>query len=119
MSSHVRITFHEIKEVPTAQMISLFGQIDESNLHDLKNQVDPVVKDKDVSAIVFDCNDLDFINSRVVGYLIAMCIEVGETKKLMFYRPNAYTMELIKKVGLNALMKHAINMKDVLKYIKE
>lgn len=85
-------------------LITLIGQIDESNLNDFSVAVDPLIG-SDHAYLVFDLAKLDFINSKVIGYLAAAHSKLSENnQKMVFTSANQNILDILELVGLTQIV---------------
>lgn len=88
----------------TYTLLTLAGQIDESNLTELSDVVDPLVGG-DSAYLVFDLTNLEFVNSKVIGYLASVHGQLAENnQKMIFVSPNQAIMDILDLVGLNQIV---------------
>jgi len=105
MTSILQTNF-ETKNINDLQyaLISLEGQIDEDNLREFDEFVDPITKSNH-NYLVFSLENLEFINSKVIGYLAAMHIRLTENKKQMiFMKTNPEIFDILELVGLTQII---------------
>lgn len=95
----------KIENKPEVAYFILEGSIDESNLDELKNVVTPFVNDSVTKTIALDVQKLDYINSKVVGY-IASLYTLGQVNstKIVIVGENATIMDILSLVGLTTLI---------------
>jgi len=85
-------------------LITLTGQIDESNLGTLGEAADPLVG-SDAKYLVLDLAGLEFINSKVIGYLAATHGKLTEAEQVMlFANANQNILDIIELVGLTQIV---------------
>lgn len=107
MTSQVILQTTHFDHKPTFKLIAIKGQVDESNLDELRNHIDPFVSDEKVEAILLHFQELEFINSRVIGYFLALYQQMNDLEKnLAFVEANNNIMQIISLVGLTALINH-------------
>lgn len=85
-------------------VIALTGQIDESNLADFEKVVTPVIETTK-EFLIFDLAELEFINSKVIGFLAATHAKLAElNKKMIFIKANQQILDIIELVGLTQIV---------------
>ena len=115
MTTQVTLTITPIEAQPAFRLISLKGQIDESNLPEVKGHIDPLVDDGEIDAILFHFQDLEFINSRVIGYFLSLYSKMNELEKnLAIVEANPNIMEILSLVGLTTLITHYDTLAEAL-----
>lgn len=114
MSTQVTVTVSPLEQEGYT-LVTLRGQIDESNLAELKNSVDPLSEDEQVKALLFHVQDLEFINSRVIGYFLSLYPKMVDAEKSMvFVEANSGIMEILSLVGLTMLINHYDSLEEAL-----
>lgn len=84
--------------------ITLDGQIDESNLESFKNALNPLIGD-DRKFILLNLAKLEFINSKVIGYLASLHSQLAEqNQRIIFVEPNQNILDILELVGLTQIM---------------
>ena len=85
-------------------LIALSGQIDESNLADFEKVVNPTIEISQ-AFLIFDLEKLEFINSKVIGFLAATHAKLTELdKKMVFIKANQQILDIIELVGLTQIV---------------
>lgn len=88
----------------TYTCLLLDGQIDESNLSDFENIVSATINEVK-EFFVFDLENLEFINSKVIGFLAATHAKLTElNKKMIFTKANQQILDIIELVGLTQIV---------------
>lgn len=81
-------------------LVTPVGQIDEENLDDFCRAVDPFL-DSEHTYLVFDLGRLDFMNTKVIGYLINTHEQLMENnRRMIFVNANQNILEILELVGL-------------------
>lgn len=104
-----------IKDMPQALQVTLVGQIDESNLSDLKEYMEPLLREGDVTVFIFNFKGLEFINSRVIGYLLSLysaLTDEGKTMAIIEASDNIFS--ILSLVGLTTLIGHYGSLDEAL-----
>jgi anti-anti-sigma factor len=85
-------------------LVTLTGQIDESNLTDFGVQIDPLIGTGS-QYLIFELAGLEFINSKVIGYLAAAHSKMDEfEQKMIFVNANQNIFDILELVGLTQLV---------------
>ena len=112
----IDIAAHEQDE--STIIVKFSGQIDESNLGEVKEQIDPLLEKEGVQYIIFHFKDLEFINSKVIGYLASLYSLANEQeKKLMIVESNQNIMDILALVGLTTIINHYDSIQEALEAI--
>lgn len=118
MPTQVKITFESKSTRPDIKIIRLEGEIDESNLGQLQEKVDPLVDDEGVKTVVFNFSKLEFINSKVIGYLASLYSRLAEKgKKLVFAESSDNIKDILSLVGLTTIVDYYESMEEAMKKI--
>ena len=119
MTSQVLVTIDDILQKPQMRLVTLKGQIDESNLHFLEGHLNPLVAHDDVKVLIFNFKDLEFINSRVIGYLLSVYSTMAERdKRMAIVESNDQIMSILSLVGLTTLIGHYGNLPEALEVME-
>ncbi|MFH1375090.1 MAG: STAS domain-containing protein [Patescibacteria group bacterium] len=82
-------------------IVSIPAHVDEHNLHEFHTTVEPLFESDHVY-LVFDLGELDFINSKIIGYLENIHRQLsGIEKRLAFVNAAEEVREILEFVGLN------------------
>lgn len=119
MTSHVLIRTDAIDAKPHFRLVTLAGQVDESNLHMVEEHLSPLVAHEDIRVLVFNFRDLEFINSRVIGYLLSVYSSMAEAdKRMAIVESNDQIMSILSLVGLTTLIGHYGNLPEALEVLE-
>lgn len=115
MATVADIDIFGVEALPQVRVIVINGTLDESNLDELKNKVDPLVVDQQISCLIFNCKDLKYMNSKIVGYFASTYSQMAEKGGKMIMAENNETIsDIISMVGLNMIIEQAATMEDAL-----
>lgn len=99
-------------------VVYLEGQMDESNLIDLKNTMEKKVFGGDAEYCILNLKDLQFLNSRVIGYLASLySISIEKKVHLMLTSAQEGVHDVLVLVGLTKLIPHFLSMEEALENI--
>lgn len=119
MTSQVLVTVEDISQKPHIRLIVLKGQVDESNLHVLEGHLDPLVGHEEVNTLIFNFKDLEFINSRVIGYLLSIYSSMAtQDKRMAIVESNDQIMSILSLVGLTTLIGHYGTLSEALEVLE-
>ncbi len=99
----------DLKDGPKegSKIIALTGEMDEASLDPLKAQLDPLLADMNIKTILFDLSDLEFINSKGIGYLVSIHTHLSKDNRVMILAgANETVMDVISLVGLTTIIKY-------------
>jgi anti-anti-sigma factor len=100
-------------------LITLDGQIDESNLVEFGKVIEPLVGSA-TPYLVFNLAKLEFINSKVIGYLAAVHGKLTETnQQMLFAAPNQNILDILELVGLTQIVPTFENEEKAIATIKQ
>lgn len=101
MSSKVQIVVGSIPERSNLKIVSLSGEIDETNLGELKEVIDPLMVSDDCQVLFLNLKDLNFINSMVISYFTNIYSKMTDlNKKIVFLEANNQILDILDLVGL-------------------
>lgn len=84
--------------------VSIPGHVDEHNLHEFHAVIEPLFE-SDHAYLVFDLGELDFVNSKVIGYLESIHKQLANLeKRLAFINANQEILDIIESVGLGKVV---------------
>lgn len=84
--------------------VPLSGTLDESNLIDISEKIDPLVR-SDHAYLVIDLGAVDLVSSHAVTYLEKLYRELSAVEKqLAFIRASSELREILEFVGLAKLI---------------
>lgn len=105
MSSKVQIVVGALPEKDNIKLVSLAGEIDETNLGELKEIIDPLMVSSDCQILMINLKDLNFINSMVISYFTNIYTKLTElNKKIIFVEANNQILDILDLVGLTTII---------------
>ena len=94
-----------IEDVKWSKIIKLSWEIDDNNLEELKNIIDPYIHDEKVKTFIINIKDLVYINSIVIWWFAWKIVEfTNEGKYFVFSSPNKEIFEIIDAVWLSSII---------------
>lgn len=119
MISNIEVRLMTIKGLESVKIVSLKGQIDESNLIVLSTKLDFFLIDKKTSYIVLNFKELDFLNSKVIGYIASYYSKLHDLdKRLIIIEANETILDILSLVGLTNIIDYYPNLKEAVEIIK-
>jgi anti-anti-sigma factor len=92
---------------PDAKVITLKGELDESVLDYFKTQLDPIWNDENVRVFIFDLQNLEFINSKGIGFLVSVHSHLAKNRRrLILAAAQETVMDVMSLVGLTSIIPH-------------
>lgn len=90
---------------PEIKVIHLTGDLDEISIESLQQTVDPIMADSSIKRIIFDFSGLRFINSKGIGFLVAIHTHLSKDGRvLMLVGASEAVMDVITLVGLTTII---------------
>ncbi len=106
MASELTVNISDGSNV-ASKVVALVGEMDESTIETVKAQLDPVLNDTNIKAVIFDLRQLEFINSKGIGYLVSVHTHLSKDKReLILCGANEAVMDVISLVGLTTIIKY-------------
>lgn len=119
MATQVQIQIEAVKNIAQSVQVILNGQIDESNLGDLQEQMEPMLREGEVTLFIFNFNKLEFINSRVIGYFLSLYSALlDEGKNMVVIEANEHIFSILSLVGLTTLIGHYDTLDEALEVME-
>ncbi len=98
---------------PSAKVVSLKGELDESVLDGLKTQLDPLLNDANMVTMVLNFQDLEFINSKGIGFLVSIHTHLSkDARKMIMVAASEAVMDVISLVGLTSIIPYFATMDE-------
>ena len=90
-----------------SKVVVLAGEMDESNIESTREQLNPVLNDANIKTIIFDLRNLEFINSKGIGYLVSVHTHLSKDQRVMILAgAQEAVMDVISLVGLTTIIKY-------------
>ncbi len=90
---------------PSAKLIILKGELDETVVDDFKAKLDTVLDDAKNQVFILNLHDLEFINSKGIGFLVSIHSHLAKDKRrLVIVDAQEAVMDVISLVGLNSII---------------
>jgi len=97
------------------KVVALTGEMDESSVESLKVQMDPILTDMNVKTVLFNLTQLEFINSKGIGYLVSVHTHLSKDQRSMILAgANEAVMDVISLVGLTSIIKYFNTVEEAL-----
>ena len=100
---------------PHVKIVRLNGELDEVSIEKLKTYIDPLLEDKTVTKVIFDFSNLEFINSKGIGYLVSVHTHLAKDgRSLIIAAAVEPVMDVISLVGLVTIIPYYATLEDAL-----
>lgn len=100
---------------PAAKVVALAGELDESSVEGLKAQLDPILNDLNIKSLILDLRQLEFINSKGIGYLVSVHTHLSkDQRELILAGAGEAVMDVISLVGLTTIIKYFATLEEAL-----
>lgn len=113
-------TFAEIKtqgvnNYDYIAVISISGELDESNLHLLEENFSVLLPNLNKKIFILDLTGLIFMSSKIIGYLASLHTTLThEHRKIILASYNENIADIIRLVGLDKLIPSYLSLEDAL-----
>jgi len=92
---------------PNVKVVALMGEMDESSIEGLKQNLDPILNDTNIKSLILDLSKLKFINSKGIGYLVSIHTHLSKDQRVLILTgANEEVMDVITLVGLTTIIKY-------------
>jgi stage II sporulation protein AA (anti-sigma F factor antagonist) len=109
----VKIETFAVENQPQIKVIKLIGDMDETNFSQFKGEIESVVAESDLQAIILDFQKLTYMNSLVVGYLASTYSSLSKKgKKIVIFGASKNMQDVINMVGLNMIIDCVDTLED-------
>lgn len=104
MASELNVTISD-GPAPSIKVAAFAGEMDETNLEEVRTKLTPMLNDASVQTLVFDLKDLNFINSKGIGYLVSVHTHMAKDhRKLVLTQAQEPVMDVINLIGLTSII---------------
>jgi len=95
------------------KVASLQGELDEVSIEKLRTYIDPLLDDTNITKLIFDFADLEFINSKGIGYLVSVHSHLAKDGRgLIIAGAVEPVMDVISLVGLTTIIPYFNTLAD-------
>jgi len=100
---------------PEKKIISLFGELDETAAEEIKKKIDPLLQNDQVHSIVLNLKDLEYINSKGIGFLVFLFTHLSKTRRqFILAEAQESVLDVMSLVGLNSLIPYFEHLEEAL-----
>jgi len=117
MPTMVQITVESAPDTESVKIFHISGELDESNLPDLEEAVEPYVMDSANKKLIFNFNRLEFMSSKIIGYMASVYNRLNaDGREMILAGCNKIITDILSIVGLNQLMPAYPTLEEALKH---
>ena len=100
---------------PGYTVVALEGEIDESSLPRLKEFMEPLADSSGLKGLVMDLENLEFINSKGIGYLVSLHAHLThQGRSFALANAREAVMDVMGLVGLTQIIPYYATPKEAL-----
>lgn len=115
MTTIANITVNPASDNPSAKVVNVSGEIDESNLSDFEQVVNPLVANLNNKVLIFNFDGLEFISSKVIGQFASIYTTLTHSQRqLALTNLSQDIQDIFALVGLNQMIPIYPNLEDAL-----
>jgi anti-anti-sigma factor len=98
----------------TAKMIKFQGQLDESNVDEKSKLIYKLIEENPQNLfLLFDFEELEYMNSKSIGYLTDWYGKVSEGGgKIVISKAKPNILDILEVVGLTQLINHYVSLDE-------
>lgn len=105
MATIANITVNMVENNPSIKIVNASGELDESNLPEFENAVNPLIQDVNNKTVIFNFDGLEFMSSKIIGYLASTFTTLQRDQRTMILSSYNQTIaDILELVGLNQLV---------------
>lgn len=118
MPTVAKITAEKNQE--NAYVVHISGEIDVSNLPELEGVVNPLLQKDATNVYILDCSGLEFMDSKVVGYIAYLYTTLKKSQKNIFIiGANDTINDILTLVGLTSIIPAFSTSEEALNSLKQ
>lgn len=100
---------------PGVKVVHLTGELDEVSVEQVKRDIDPHLNDTSVVQVIFDFTNLEFINSKGIGYLVSVHTHLAKDGRTMAIAGAVEAvMDVLSLVGLTNIIPYHKTLEEAL-----
>ncbi len=94
-------------------VFALKGELDETRLEEIQAQLAPLLADKSAQALILDCSQMSYLNSRVIGYIVSLHTHLSrEGRRLILAHAQEAVMDVFQLVGLATIIPYFATVEE-------
>jgi anti-anti-sigma factor len=114
MASGFSISLSDGSDTVT-KVVALTGELDETNMDDLRDRITPVLTDLNIKTVIFHLKDLSFINSKGIGYLVSVHTHLAKNqRRLIMAEAQEPVMDVVSLVGLTTIIPYFATLEEAI-----
>jgi len=87
------------------QVVEFKGNMDKVGLQSIKEKLEKLVETFESIYLVFDFDQLEFINSEAIGFLLTLHSRlIKKDKKIMILKPKSHVLDVLNVIGLSKII---------------
>lgn len=115
MGPNLRIIVSEVSADQNYQLVKFDGEFDKAGHSEIRDQLNKIVEDFSLQFLIFDFEDLKFINSEGIGYLMEIHAHlIKKDKRLVLIGPNAHVADVFQTIGIGEIIRIYSSLDDFL-----
>lgn len=123
MATFANITIKDFKDVPqgyAGKILIFSGQLDESNVDEHAKKIYELIENEAKPLyLIFDFKDLEYMNSKSIGYLTDWYGRVnGRKGKIVIAEARENILDILQVVGLTQLINTYSTLEEVKRALK-
>ena len=104
---------------PYIKIIDITGELDESNLDEFEKVLQPIVEDESNKRIILKLDGLEFMSSKIIGYLASIHNGLeGTDRQMIFTGCNNTIRDILSVVGLDQMIPCIPTVEKVIEMIQ-
>ncbi len=116
--SHILSATLNSQSTNNVSVLDLKGELDEIGVQSLTEQIEPLLSDSEVKKLVLNLHELEFINSKGIGYLVSIHTHMAkDSRSLILVDANEPVMDVISLVGLTTIISYHSDLDSALKSV--
>jgi anti-anti-sigma factor len=116
MATVANITVNPAPNNPAVKVVNLSGEIDESNLPEFENVVNPLVQDLNNKVLIFNLKGLEFISSKVIGHFAYLYTTLKHSqRKIILADLDQDIKDIFALVGLDQMIASYPTLEEALR----
>lgn len=118
MATVVNITVNTVENNASVRVVRLEGELDESNLPQFEEGVNPVLQDASVTVIIFDFGGLAFMSSKAIGYFAQVFNTLKAAQRdMVIVQVDETIKDILTLVGLDQLITIYASLEEALQHL--
>ena len=119
--TNVSIDTMIVNNNPAIKLLVFKGQMDETNLQVFSGIMDTIVSHEETETkyILLNFKELEFLNSKVIGYLASIYAQANELdKKIIIVEANPNIYDILSLVGLTTIIDNFATLVEAIDFIQ-